>query len=187
LKPVVKTILAAVAGLSLSFPLALPRTALSSPPAPPEMHADLEPVAVQGDGSIIIHGQAPVNQWELVFERSDTPDFAETTAYPISVRVPFEADAGFVRVSARLIKAACRGSVGLPVERFSLPQAEGGRVVVVDWHRQVNIIDVPYDGSGYFDFPLPAWNRWYLASLVVGEEAVWHKWVGHFLPGGQDG
>lgn len=86
--------------------------ASTTPPTPAEMGLEppqlpeAEPVfsgdAVATNFSFV---KLPDYEWELTFECCPYPDFhTNVLAYPITVRVPFEADQGFVRVTARKVE-----------------------------------------------------------------------------------
>jgi hypothetical protein len=81
------------------------------------------------------------------------------------------------------------GEIGLPTERFALPEVEGAHLICAyDWIASDWVGEhVEYDGEGSYDFEIQAWNRWYWVGLwdVAAGEYVWSKWVGHFLTGGE--
>jgi hypothetical protein len=159
--------------------------ALAASSEPPEMPSAFEPW-VSPDGSIHIHYAPPVPYWEVQYEWSPEPSFSNAVPYPGSFRVPFEFDKGFIRVTATKRPGRSPGAVGLPTERVALPLMIG-RLTVTDWHRKEAVVDVPYNAAGFYEFFVPAWNRWYRLELADADGAVvFDKWIGHFLSGHND-
>jgi len=79
------------------------------------------------------------------------------------------------------------GSVGLPTERLALPVVQGSHLVCIwdytlgDWVGGGDFES--YDHSGFYEFKLPQWSKWYWIGLwdVAKGEYVYAKWIGHFL------
>jgi hypothetical protein len=167
-----------------SLPAMPMATAEASEDAPPEMPSTFEPW-VSPDGSIHIHYAPPVPYWDVQYEWSPEPSFSNAVPYPGSFRVPFEHDRGFIRVVATKRPGRAPGAVGLPTERVALPLMIG-RLTVTDWHRKEAVVDLPYNAAGFYEFNVPAWNRWYRLELADADGAVvFDKWIGHFLSGGE--
>jgi hypothetical protein len=74
--------------------------------------------------------------------------------------------------------------VGLPMEHIALPIVPTQHFICIWDHTAQRWLGYfPYNNSGYYDFQVPAWGRWYWIGLwdQSAAEYVFSLWVGHFL------